>query len=911
MPNEPRIPGLRRSVHLPDQRIETDVDDEIAFHLESRVRALVSQGRTQHDARRTAEAEFGDLRASRRELTAVDRRRRRRERIEHSLETIAQDLRYAVRSLRRSPAFTITAVVTLVIGIGAAVAIFAIVNSVLLRPLPFKNPDRLVGAWHDFPLLGMTHGQQAAITYWTYQTQAHTIDGIGIYDESAANVAFDGSSAGAPQRVTTALFSASLFSVLGVSPTYGRVFTESEDLPGAAPVMLISYGMWRAQFGGDPKIIGRTLAVDDVRREIVGVMPPSFRLPTAETEIWIPLGLDRAKPPASAFGYTSIARLKPGVTVADAQRDFTAVLPRVVESFPNFVSGITTKMMMDQVRPRPVLNPLRDDITGGIAGTLWMMAGAAGLLLLVACANVANLTLVRADARQRELAVRAALGAGRSRIMRYYFSESAALASAAGLFGLAAAWIIVRILVARGPTDIPRLAEIAVDSRVVLFAVAITALAAAACSVIPALRMGRGSGSLALREGSRGGTAGRGQHRVRSALVAAQIALCLVVLAGSGLLVRSFEQLHAVRPGFDPEHVATLWMSLPRARYTSDIDVVRLYSTLMDRVAQLPGVKSVGATSWLPLASRGLNPNPLYPEEQPEYATKLPPLENFTMVGGEYFRAMAIPLLAGKLFDRMDTQREGDAIISSRTAEFFWKDPTGVAALGKRFRALPGGPWFTVVGVVGNTRDSTLDAPPSPTVFFPEVVQADAHIKKPARTMALVVRTTGEPTSIVPAVQRLVREIDPTLPTFDVRPMSEALRASTARLAFTILILAGAAVVTLTLGAVGLYGVMAYVVTLRRRELGIRIALGASPRGVAAATTRQGVALTSVGVAGGFVLFTVAARFMRTFLFGVAPWDPLTVAGATLTLFVVATLASWIPARRAGRVDPAEALRAE
>jgi predicted permease len=758
----------------------------------------------------------------------------------------------------------------------------------------------------------MTHGQMAAITYWTYQTQAHTIEGIGIYDEGAANVAFEGSSAGAPQRVTTALSSASLFSVLGVAPIRGRFFTEAEDRPGAAPVMLISDGMWRTQFGSDPKIIGHALVVDDVRREIVGVMPPSFRFPTAETELWIPLGLDRVNPPARAFAYNSVARLKPGVTVADAQRDFAAVLPRVVGLFPNFVPGITTKMMLEQVKPRPVLTPMRDDITGGIAGTLWMMAGAAGLLLLVACANVANLTLVRADARQRELAVRAALGAGRSRIVRYYVSESAALAGAAGILGLAAAWIVVRILVTRGPADIPRLAELGIDSRAVLFVVALTALTAAACSVIPALRIGRGSGGgLALREGSRGGTAGRGQHRVRSALVAAQIALCLVVLAGSGLLVRSFESLHAVRPGFDPEHVATLWISLPRPRYSRDIDVVRVYSTLIDRVAQLPGVKSVGVTSRLPLTSRGLNPNPLYPEDQPIYETTLPPLQVFTTVGGEYFRTMGIPLLAGKLFDRMDTQREGDAIISSRTAEFFWKDPTGVAAIGKRFRALPRGPWFTVVGVVGNTRDTTLAAPPPPIVYFPEVVQSDAPIKKPTRTMALVIRTSGEPTSIIPAVQRLVREIDPTLPTFDVRPMSDALRASTARLAFTILILAAAAVVTLTLGAVGLYGVMAYVVTLRRRELGIRIALGASPQAVAAATTRQGVALTSVGVAGGFVLFTGAARFMRTFLFGVAPWDPLTVVGATLTLLVVATLASWIPARRAGQVDPAEALRSE
>jgi putative ABC transport system permease protein len=451
MPSEPRIPGLRRLMRLPNARIENDVAAEIAFHVESRVRDLITQGETEESARGIAAAEFGDVRASRRELAAVDRHRRRRARLTHSFETVVQDLRYAVRSLRRSPAFSVTAVITLVIGIGAAVAIFTVVDAVLLRPLPFANPDRLIGAWHDFPPLGMTHGQQAAITYFTYQRQAHSIDGIGVYDESAVSVGFEDGSAGAPRRVTTALFSATLLPVLGIAPARGRVFSEADDRPGAAPVMLISDGMWRAQLGSDPKVIGRTLDVNGARREIVGVMPPSFRFPSAETEIWLPLALDPANPPATAFKYSSVARLKPGVTLADAQRDFTTVLPRVVELFPNFVPGITTTMMMVQVKPKPVLTPLRDDITGGIAGTLWMMAGAAGLLLLVACVNVANLTLVRVDARQREVALREALGAGRTRVMRYYFSEALVLTAVAGVLGLAVAWIIVRVLVTMGP----------------------------------------------------------------------------------------------------------------------------------------------------------------------------------------------------------------------------------------------------------------------------------------------------------------------------------------------------------------------------------------------------------------------------------------------------------------------------
>jgi predicted permease len=757
----------------------------------------------------------------------------------------------------------------------------------------------------------MNHGVQAASTYLTYRTHAHTIDGIGIYAEDEVNVRETGSTRG-PERVTVAECTASLLVVLGVAPLRGRLFNEADDRPSAAPVVLISEGMWRAQFGGDPAIVGRMLEVNAARREIIGVMPRGFRFPSAETEMWIPLALDPAHLPETAFSYNSVARLKAGVTVADAQRDFTVVLPRVAELFPDFVPGISTAQMLEQVKPRPVITTLHHDVTGEIAGTLWTIAAAAGLLLLVACVNVANLTVVRFDARQRELAVREALGAGRARLVRYYFSESVVLAGVACLMGLALAWGMIRTLLVIGPSGIPRLAEVGIDAASVWFAVAIAGLAAVASSVIPALRIGRGG--IALREGARGnrsGTASRAQHRVRSALVAAQVAVGLVVLAGSGLLVRSFQRLHDVRPGFDPEHVATVWMSLPGARYESPSEIARFYSALVDRVSSLPGARRVGVTSRLPLVARGMNHNPFYPEDQPKYATKLPPLQLFTTVGGEYFRAIGIPLVAGKLFDRMDAQRPGDAIISRRTAEIFWNDSTGVAALGKRFRGLPTDPWYTVVGVVENVRDTALAVSPAPTVYFPEIIPRDSIPRQTRRTMALVVKTTGEATSMITAIQRAVREIDPTLPTFAAQSMTEVLRASTARLAFIIVILGVAAVVTLILGAVGLYGVMAYVVTLRRRELGIRIALGASPRAVVAATTGQGIALTCVGVAGGLVLFILTARFLQAFLFGIAPWDPLTIASAALMLLAIATLASWIPARRSGRVDPAEALRAE
>ncbi|MFI5367191.1 MAG: FtsX-like permease family protein, partial [Candidatus Binatia bacterium] len=403
------------------------------------------------------------------------------------------------------------------------------------------------------------------------------------------------------------------------------------------------------------------------------------------------------------------------------------------------------------------------------------------------------------------------------------------------------------------------------------------------------------------------------QHHVRGGLVTTQIALALVVLAGSGLLMRTFQRLNAIRPGWNPEHVSTFWMSLPRASYKGDLSVVQFYSRLEQRVAALPGVQMVGVTSRLPLETHAVsqNQNPLYPEDDPSYTTKLPPLQLFSAADADYFRAMGIPLLVGRTFDRVEAQREGDAIVSRSTAQFFWKDSTGVSALGKRFRPLPTGRLYTVVGVVGDTRDTALADPPSQAVYFPVTADPGSVLAGTQRTMALVVRTAGEPTSIVPAVQQAVHDLDPTQPVFDVRPMTAVLRSATAQLSLIILILSSAAAVTLILGAVGLYGVLAYVVTLRRRELAIRIALGAPPRAAAAAMTRYGLTLTSVGIAFGLPIFALVARFLRAQLFGVAASDPLTLGGSALILFAIATLASWMPSRRAAQVDPADALRSE
>ncbi|MEP6494464.1 MAG: ABC transporter permease [bacterium] len=819
-------------------------------------------------------------------------------------------VRHALRSLRRTPVFTITAALTLVIGIGASVAIFAVVNGVLLKPLSYGNPDRLIGTWFDLPPIGLHKAQQSPGTYFTFKKFSHSIENIGLYQDGAVNIAEAGGSS-APQRIAVAYVTASLIPTLQVLPIVGRTFTDAEDIPHGPEVVLISEGLWRTRFGSDPGIVGHTVDVNGLSRQIIGVMPQRFHFPAVDTQLWFPLRLDEHAANSGGFGFTGIARLKPGVSVATAQREFTVLLPRVVELFANLAPGIPMRTVLDQAKPVPILIPLRTDVTGGIARTLWIVAAAAGLVLLVACANVANLILVRADGRQRELAVREALGAGRARVMAHFLAESALLAAAAGAIGLAVAWASVRALVAAAPAAIPRISEVGIDARTMVFTVLVSLLVALICSVVPALRIGRSTLSVALREGGRSGTAGKAQHRLRGTMVVLQIALALVVLAGSGLLLRTFRALHAVRPGFDATNIATFWLSLPRTRYKTDTSVVTFYSQLTSRVGELAGVRSVGLSSRLPLLTHGMSTDPFYVEGDESATKSIPPLQLYATTDGGYFKTMGIPVLAGKTFDKIGVQREFEAVISQATSVQFWKDSTGRSSLGKRFRSLPSGPWYTIIGVVANARDTALASPPAQAVYYHEGISSDSLDGGAQRTMALVVKTDGDPAAVTAAVQRVVHDLDPTLPTFDVRSMSAVLSASTAQLSFTIVILGAAALVTLLLGAIGLYGVMAYLVTLRTRELGVRIALGAEPRAVAMMMTNHGLALTALGVGGGLVVFALVARFLRSFLFGVAPGDPLTLASASLLLVAIAALASWIPARRAARLDPSSALRSE
>ena len=818
------------------------------------------------------------------------------------------------RALRRAPVFSSAVVLSLTIGIGAAAAIFAVVNAVLLRPLPYGAPDRLVGAWHDMPAISLLHGEQTVSTYFTYRRLAKSIDGIAMYDDGSINVT-DPDGHADPERMRVGWSTANLFHLLQVAPMLGRTYSDAEDAPKSeAKVVVISEALWKSRFGGNRDVIGKKLQISGRQAEIIGVMPASFRFPSAETKLWMPENADPNDPEQGGFDHYAVARLKPGVSVETAQRDFASVLPRIVELYPTFAPGVATKMVMDQARPVPKLVPMKDDVVGDVAKTLWMVAATAILVLIVTCANVANLLLVRADGRYRELAVRAALGAGQRRILVHFFTESALLAGISAVLGLGVATVAIRLLVRAAPVEIPRLSEVGIDGAVIAFTVIVAFVVALACSAIPAIRFMRADLLGGLRDSSRGGTASGRRQRARGALVAAQVALALVVLAMSGLLMRSFAHLRAVRPGFNPDGVATMWVALTQQRYPTDESVVQFYSELVRRAAQLPGVQSVGLTSRVPLIQDGLNQNPFYVEGDAANDNKIPPLNVYVTADSGYFKTMGIPLIAGRMFASLERQQaEGKdaAIISQEAARFFFHDSTGRAAIGKRFRVLPNSPWHTIVGVVGSIRDTALTAPPTRMVYFPEAVSQEI-VGQFRRTLAITARARGEDVGATTrAVQALIHEMDPTMPTFGVRSVRDALRASTARLSFTMIILGVAAAVTLVLGVIGLYGVIAYVVSLRTRELGVRIALGAQPSSVAAMVTKQGLVLSASGVAIGLVLVALSARFIRSLLFEVAPTDAVTLIGASAVLLVFALIASWIPARRAARVSPTEALRAD
>lgn len=834
-----------------------------------------------------------------------------------------QSVRQAVRRLLRARAFSAAAVLTITLGIGATTAVFSVVNAVLLRPLPYPRADRLVDLSHTITISGVSRVDQSDATFLYYARENRVFAGIGAYRVTGVNVGRpSGTSAGGDtraERVNAGLVSASTFGVLGATPLEGRTFREAEDRPDGPRVVILGQRLWERNFGADRSILGRQLEIDGVARDVVGIMPARFDLPATRTDVWLPIGIDPANTKTAAFDYRGVGRLRDGVTLQAAAADLQRLLPHVPEAFP----GRLTVQSIEQIHMRAFVQPLRDVVVGNVERVLWVVLGAVAFVLLVACANVMNLFLVRAEGRQYELAVRRALGAGRGALVWDYAIEGAVLTLVGGVLALGLAAALVRVLRSlEGTIDIPRLSEIRVDGVVLAVTAAVTVLATLLVSALPALRAASTKGTAALNEMGRALTVGRGRHRARHALVVAQLALALVLLTGAGLMARSFAQLRSVPPGVDAAHAFVFRVALPRSVYGDSGAAARFVMRALDEIARVPGVQTAGVVSKLPLVSEARQDSALFVEDHPLAAGTMPNLHQFAFASPDYFRAMGIPVIEGRNFETLDPARAPrEVMVSRRVAARYWPRDR---AVGKRVRMMPFGEWYTIVGVVGDVRGTALEQPPDEIVYLPLVVTVGVPVGTMAagpgsipqtlwtpRDLAFVARADRDVARLGRQVEDAVRAFDPAVPAYGARPMAEIVSQAAARTTLTLMLLGIASVVALALGSVGIYGVVSYVVSLRTREIAVRMALGARPVDVRRMVSLQAATVAAIGIAVGLAGAVALTRVLSALLFGVSPLDPLSMMGAAAVLALVAAIASWAPARRAAALDPAQALRGD
>jgi len=811
-----------------------------------------------------------------------------------------------VRRLLQLPAFTSIAVLTLAIGIGANAAIFSVIEGVILKPLPFTQPDRLVVIDHGSAALGVTSIGAAPFLYYTYREDARAFQDVAMYTTSTESV----TGIGEPEEIRSLIATDGLLPILGVAPALGRAFTKEEDSPKGAETVILTNGYWRTRFGGDPSAIGRRILINGRAREIIGVLPASFRLGDLKPAVILPLRLNRADVHLGMFSYTAVAKLAPGATIDQAMRETTRLVPVGISRFPPFPGMSLT--MFQEAKIAPVVRRLQDDVIGDVRSVLWVLMGTIAMVLLIACANVANLLLVRAEGRHQELAVRSALGASRARIAYELLAESVVLGLVGGAAGLGLAYGAVRLLVALAPGNLPRLDEIAIDGTVLLFTLAISIAAGLLFGAIPVFKYAGADVAAGLHGGGRTSSASRDRHRARSTLVVVQVALALVLLVGAGLMIRTFESLRHVRPGFArPEEALTFRLTIPSAQVKDADAVVRMHQAIAERVAAVPGVASVAMTSIVPMTGQGWH-DPVFAFDKTYAAKELPPIRLFKFVSPGYPAAMGTPIVAGRDFTWEDAyDRRPVAMVSEALARELWGSPP--AAVGKRIRETSNSLWREVVGVVGDQRDEGLDKPAPGAAYWPMLMakfeDGDPSVR---RTIGYVVRSrrTGG-AGFVDEVSRAVWAINPNLPLANVRTLDEIVAKSMARTSFTLVMLAIAGAMALLLGAAGIYGVMSYSVSQRTREIGIRIALGAERRAVTGMFVRHGLVLAAIGIACGLAAALAVTRVMTSLLFEVNAIDPLTYVGVCAGLAFAALVASYLPALRATLVNPATALRAE
>jgi predicted permease len=814
-------------------------------------------------------------------------------------------VRHALRRLRTTPAFTLTALVTLGAAIGANALVFSVVNGVLLKPLPFADPDRLVGVWHVAPGLMEGDLNQSPATYLTYRDNGVFQD-IGMWRNSAVAV----TGRGDPERLDALMVTDGTLPLLGVRPALGRLFTPEDDAPGSAQTVILTHAYWLRAFGGNPNAINQSMVLDGTPYQIIGVLPEDFRFLRSKPALVLPFRFNRAELFVGNFSYQAVARLKPGSTMATASADIARLIPNIPDNFrmpPGF-----SRQMFDEVRLGPNLRPLAKDVIGDIDRILWVLLGTMGIVLLVACANIANLFLVRAEGRQQELAVRAALGASVGQVVVQLLSEALILGLGAGVLGLALAGGGIRLLVALNPAELPRLDEIALDPVVIVFTLALSIVAGLLFGLIPVLKYANPRLAATLKEGGRGSSDGRERHRARNTLVVAQVALALVLLIGSGLMVRTFVAMRNVPPGFvNPEDVLTLRVAIPESVIKDPLEAGQALEQMRERIAALAGVSSVAMASSITMDGNDSN-DPIWAEDKPAVEGQMPPLKRYKWIAPGLFATMGNPLLAGRDFTWEEIHaRTPVVIVNEKLAREFWGEPA--AAIGKRIRNTPKSPYREIVGVVGDERDDGV-ARPAPAIAYWPMAMNDWW-DQPIfvnRYMGFAIRTPRVRTpNFLREVQQAVWSVNPNVPVARVQTLEDLYKQSMAETSFALVILGIAAAVTLLLGLVGIYGVIAYIVAQRRREVGIRMAIGASGADVQRLFVRRGLVLTGLGLAVGVVVALGVMRLIAALLFGVTPFDPLTYVAVIIVLGSVALLATWLPARQASLVDPAISLRSE
>ncbi len=807
------------------------------------------------------------------------------------------------------PGFTSVAVLTLAIGIGANTAIFSVIQGVLLKPLPYPRSDELVTLDHAAPGVKIEHAGAAPFLYFTYREDGRVFQDVGLWNVGTMSV----TGLAQPEEVPTLFVTDGILPMLGAQPMLGRLISKTDDAPGGPETVVLSAGYWRAKFGGDQSAVGRTLMLDSRPHQIIGVLPDSFRFLDRKISLVIPFRIDRSKVFLGQFSYGGMARLKPGTSLDQANADAARMIPISLRRFPPFPGG--NVQIFEEARITPVIRSVKDELVGDIEKTLWVLMATIGMVLLVACANVANLLLVRADARQQELAIRAALGAGTGRLARELLLESVILGLLGGVVGIGLAFGALRLLVALAPGNLPRLEDIAIDLPVLAFTLVLSVVSGLLFGAIPIFKYATAQLATMLRGGGRTASASRERHRTRNGLVVAQIALALVLLVGSGLMIRTFQALRDVDPGFTrANEVQTLRLSIPESQVKDEGAVVRMEQAIVDKVAAVPGVTSVALASTVTMTGDGWH-DPLYAQDKAYTESQLPPLRMFKFVSPGYMKTIGGRLIAGRDFTWTDAYEQRPvAMVSEGLARELWNEPS--AALGKHVRPYQNGAWREVVAVVSDMRDDGLNKKAATVVYWPLLTKAftETPESRPqlARSVTVVTRSTRTGANgFVNELSRAVWAINPNLPVSGVQTLQEIYDASLARTSFTLVMLGIAGGMALLLGVGGLYGVISYSVSQRSREIGIRIALGAQAGAVTRMFVTHGLALAGVGVAIGLAVALSIMRLMSSLLFDVSPIDPLTYVLVSLTLIGATVLASYVPALRASTVDPINALRAE